>query len=265
MGINNYVVKGKAIKFEEVGTVNFYNYLNNKEHKNHKGKTEEILQIFDNKNFVDRVTSEVRKKNLETIKRGKGGRPIKSHSHSFMFSPQKGIKPSKTQWETITKRILKDLIEIVDITPEELKKYLFINVHQQENSHLNIVVGKVINGKSIHWSNKRVMKVLKMSFTLHFDEVMGTSHQDYKPKRQKERKTPQNLHQYNDLKEKLEQIEAAEAKTKKMIKNIGTYVVRIIKKQNIEKNREYLEKNLDKLPQKSKKEVLEVLEDYLTM
>ena len=266
MGIKNYTVIGKPVKFKEAGTVNMFNYLNNKEHKNHKGKTDKIYDIFKNDNFIDNACKAVRNRNLEMIKARKGGRQLTSFSHSFMFSPPRGIKPSKKEWETIAKKVLGDLVDYMDFNPKELKKFLFVNIHEQENAHLNMLFGKVIGKKSIDWGNKRVSNLLKVSFTTHFDEVMETKFSDYKPKTQKPR--TKAIYHFEELNKKLEELEVKEQKIKKIIKRFGTYIKRVIDaqqekdKEKEQKNRELIKKNLKKIPEKQQNEVKKVIEDF---
>ncbi|WP_205903768.1 hypothetical protein, partial [Pseudomonas viridiflava] len=79
----------------------------------------------------------------------KGGRPVQGYAQSFVFGlPPSVQKPTPEQWKSITNDILKELAKKLGIEVTDFKGKIFANVHEQDNPHLNLVVSRIINGKS---------------------------------------------------------------------------------------------------------------------
>lgn len=181
--IKNYFVRGKAVKFQTKGLINYINYLESSEHKNHKGKTEKIYKIYKSKNFLDTTVLDAERLNLKKAQmKGKGGRYIKEYAQSFVFSPPEGVKMSKEEILELSNRIMKILSNYSKISKKELLEKLFINVHVQDNTHLNIVIGKVFNNKPIHWGKLSLSHTLKQAFNVFMLEVKGLDHKEHHPK-----------------------------------------------------------------------------------
>ncbi len=281
--IKNYFVRGESIKNEEKGVINFFRYLQDSNHKNHKGKTEKIYTIHENKNFLNKVCMSAAQHNLsKKLKGRRGGRTNKHFAHSFCFSPPEGVKLSKTEMNELSRRIIKVLSEYAGISSKELLENTFINVHEQDNTHLNILTGKILGGKSIDWGKLSLSHTLKLLFNVFLLEFKGLDVKEHQPKNKK-KGYKSNIHQHkNEIKEdelnkkedelnkkeddlntkseelghKLEEIQEElkkvkikeqenneqEKKIKKIIKNIGYYTHRIIVAR-FEKDKPKEEKN----------------------
>jgi len=302
-GIKNFFVKGKPIKFKEKGIINYYRYLNNKEHKNHKGKTHNIYNIINNNNFIrNAITSSV-KMNLEkSLLKGKGGRYIKEFGHSFVFSPPEELKLSKEDWTILTKRIMRHIFNYIkennsSITKKELLKHTFVNVHEEDISHINFLFSKVIGGKPIHWSKYKINMILKQEFNL-FCLDLGLDYKTYKPKSKKNGKNIYNSNKQKEkeiekekkelskekeelskekeelnnkllkIKELSKENKANEEAIKKLIKRFGTYINRVIiarQEKNLDKERKnitLIKKNKEKLNIPQKMELNKILDSY---
>jgi len=295
-GVKNFFVKGKPIKFKEKGIINYFRYLNDKEHKNHKGKTNNIYNIIGNKNFIrNAITSSV-KINLEkSLLKGKGGRFVNEFGHSFVFSPPPELSLDKKAWETLTKRLMTHIFNYIkknnpSITKEELLKHSFVNVHEEDISHLNLLFSKVVAGKPIHWSKYSLNMVLKQEFNL-FCLENGLDYKTYVPKGKKngnntynsnkqknrnlEKKEKDLKMQEEDLQMQLNKIlelglvnEEKEKFIKKLIKRFGTYINRVVvarQDKNLdkeEKNIKLIKNNIEKLNIPQKMEVEKILQSY---
>ena len=160
-------------------------YLKNVEHKNHKGKTEEIWSMFGrSKNVLRLAVIEGANKDCVNGLRGKGGRPIDTLMHSFVFSlPDTVPRPTKEQWKAITKDIMYGLSDFLDVDPKELSRRSFSNVHNEQKPHLNLVVGRIWNGEIKNKIKQRAVLVqLKRNFNKAVLTHLGVSHLDYNPK-----------------------------------------------------------------------------------
>ncbi|WP_218576004.1 hypothetical protein, partial [Pseudomonas sp. FSL R10-0056] len=80
----------------------------------------------------------------------KGGRPVQSYAQSFVFClPPSVKKPTTEEWKEITKDIVKEIAKKLEVSLSDLNGKIFANVHDQDNPHLNLVVPRVLNGKSL--------------------------------------------------------------------------------------------------------------------
>ncbi|WP_228393888.1 hypothetical protein, partial [Pseudomonas helleri] len=96
----------------------------------------------------------------------KGGRPVQSYAQSFVFSlPPSVVKPTPGEWKSITSDILKELAKKLDIDINDFKGRVFANVHDQDNPHLNLVVSRVVQGKTLKaLDQKGTIGVAKKAF-----------------------------------------------------------------------------------------------------
>ena len=295
-GIKNFFVKGKAIKFKEKGIINYYRYLNDKEHPNHKGKTNNIYNIIGNNNFIRNcITSSVKINLKKSLLKGKGGRFIKEFAHSFVFSPPPELILEKKDWENLTKRLMKHIFNYIknsnsSITKEKFLQHTFVNVHEEDISHLNLLFSKVIDDKPIHWSKYQLNRLLKQEFNL-FCLENGLDYKTYTPKKKKNGKNTYNANkqkerelkeqekqlqekernieeQLEELNKKRDIVTQEEIKYKKIVKRMGTYINRVVvarQEKNLdkeEKNLNLLRKNKEKLNLPQKIELDKVLDNY---
>lgn len=190
--IKNFTVKVKEISQGEKGIINYYKYLNNENHKNHKEKTQKILLINDDK-FLENCIISNKKNDLKNSINGKGGKPITNYSKSVRFCFPRDLSKDLTdeKIKKISLFLYKDLAGFLGISKEELKKYVFINRHIEEKTHINFIISNSMNETRIRkLKNKNFLSVIKKSFNLHIDSVLNVKHTEYIPKEQKPRKTP---------------------------------------------------------------------------
>jgi hypothetical protein len=113
----------------------------------------------------------------------KGGRPVQSYAQSFVFGlPPSVQKPTPEQWKAITHDILKELVKKLDVSIDDLNGRVFANVHDQDNSHLNIVVSRVIKGKALKaLDQKGTIGIAKQAFTASSLRRCGLDVSSYVP------------------------------------------------------------------------------------
>lgn len=190
--IKNFTVKVKEITQGEKGIINYYKYLKNENHKNHKNKTEKILKINDC-NFLENCIISNKKNDLKNSLNKKGGKPITNYSKSVRFCFPRDLSKDLTdeKIKKISIAIFKDLSKFLNIELTELQKYVFVNRHIEEKTHINFVISNSINEKRLRdLKNQKFLSVMKKSFNLHIDSVLNVKHTEYIPKEQKPRKTP---------------------------------------------------------------------------
>ena len=126
--------------------------------------------------------SEVTELDLKN-KSNKGGRPVAGYIQSFNFIlPKNTIKPTQEQWKAISRDLFKVLAKDLDIKPSELKKNVFINLHDQDNPHINLAISKVINGTRIRKvDQKSLLSKLKTQFNNSVLQHCDYDYRSYKP------------------------------------------------------------------------------------
>lgn len=278
MGIKNFFVKVESVKSEVNGLRNIIKYYDNEEHKNHKGRTT-IIQLYENKTFFDRVVKSVEQKNTDLKIVGKGGRPIKTYGYSYCFGTPKGIEVSKQKWEQISRDIINSISKKSGIPIEKLKPYIKFNIHSQDNQHLNILLGSVIDGKKFDFSRKEYLNMLKQQFNLSCLNVLGLNHKTYEvqkkvvnnPKIQKmvdsaAKPKTENIYHYKNMEKQffefVEQLTEIDNKTKDYVKKLSFHIKQILLNDgDIIKHKEQLQRKIDKLQPTIKKTVKQSLND----
>ena len=191
--IKNFFVKTQVVKNKGRGLTNYINYLKSKEHKNHKGKTEKILNILD-KDFIFNTKKNISIKEIEKQQIKKGGSSFQSYRQSFCLSFPTDVKTdvlTDEKLKEIALNVIREMFKKMDIPiKNEYLHQLFCNVHYNENIHINIVLPKVMNGKTYDFSKKGLVFLVKKVFDLQV-ESLGISKTDYKPKTQNNSKTLQ--------------------------------------------------------------------------
>lgn len=165
MTIKNWFVRSERIKDKHGGLIKYGKYLVNMEHANHKN-TESIIPVYGNiEHFIRTCSNEAVSLDLENSQK-KGGRPVQSYAQSFVFSlPPSVVKPTPDEWKSITSDILKELAKKLDIDVNDFKGRVFANVHDQDNPHLNLVVSRVVQGKTLKaLDQKGTIGVAKKAF-----------------------------------------------------------------------------------------------------
>lgn len=196
--IKNFFVRTETIKFKEKGLNNFINYLTNTEHRNHKTKCEKI-QNYINNDFVKKTLLKVTEKEFINKTQKRGGSSFQSYRQSFCFSFPKNIKPNDEELKTITQNLLKDISKILNVSPNDLIKNCFCNIHFNENIHINIVISKIFkNNKeeliTLDLTKKKILNRRKNSFDNNILKVLKLDKNDYLPT-SKNSKIRKNIHQ----------------------------------------------------------------------
>ena len=186
MSIKNWTVISKGINKGARGISNYIYYLTDLNHDSHI-KTESIIPIFgDSREFSNQAISEAFERQSEIDKAGKGGRPLSSFAQSFVISFPPGYRPSQEQWKAIAADIFKVIKGKTQSSTDDLKKRIFINVHQEtenKNSHLNIVVSKIWDGEIQNvLKQKSIITALKNQVNQSALKHCGWNQNDYTPK-----------------------------------------------------------------------------------
>lgn len=204
--IKNFFVKTQTIKGKRQGLTNYINYLRNNEHKNHIGKTEKIIPIWDKDYFIEDTFKSILEKEITTKMIGKGGSSFQSYRQSFCLSFPTDVEQEILTTEVLTviyKKVIEEIFRKMEIprTAENLKK-VFGNVHFNNNVHINIVIPKVINNKTFDFSKKSIMELVKKTFDNECINI-GLDKKDYQKVKTFEGRTKtKSLEQYKDSQER---------------------------------------------------------------
>ena len=214
MAIKNWFVRSERLHSKSSGLITYGSYLIDKEHKNHKGKTTAIHDMYGNvTDFIQTSAREAIELDLKNAQR-KGGRPVDSYAQSFVLTLPDGVhKPSREQWKAITKDVLIDAFKKLNKTPEEMRGHFFANVHDQKNPHLNILISKVVDGQSLRAVNQvGIIGAMKKSFNASVLKHCGIDYKDYEPLKTNVGKSlPRwQLEQQNKINEKLSELDIKE-------------------------------------------------------
>ena len=214
MAIKNWFVRSERLHSKSSGLITYGSYLIDKEHKNHKGKTTAIHDMYGNvTDFIQTSAREAIELDLKNAQ-GKGGRPVDSYAQSFVLTLPDGVhKPSCEQWKAITKDVLLDAFKKLNKTPKEMKGHFFANVHDQKNPHLNILISKVVDGQSLRAVNQvGIIGAMKKSFNASVLKHCGIDYKDYEPLKTNVGKSlPRwQLEQQNKINEKLSELDIKE-------------------------------------------------------
>lgn len=182
MAIKNWFVRSERVKGTHTGLIKYSKYLIDSKHPNH-AKTSSIIPIHGNiENFIRTCSNEAVSLDMVNAQ-GKGGRPVQSYAQSFVFGlPPSVSKPTQEQWKSITNDILKELAKKLGVEVNDFKGRIFVNVHEQDNPHLNIVVSRIINGKSLKaLDQKGTITVAKKAFNASTLARCGLDVSTYEP------------------------------------------------------------------------------------
>lgn len=198
--LKNWTVISKPIKDKGTGLKKYLRYLVSEKHKNHVNKTTIKPILGDIDRFHLKTIFQITKQELQTAKAKKGGRGFNSFAQSIVFSlpPDLPTPITSQQWKLISKDIVTELKAFLDLTNTELKDHLFINVHDQDNPHLNLVISKVINGVTRkELQQKSIVRVLKQAFNLSVLKHTGLDHSQYQPKTKRKKRYNSQYYQKN--------------------------------------------------------------------
>jgi hypothetical protein len=187
MGIKNWTVKTKGISGGSSGMAAYGKYLEDANHKNHKGKTEAITPVHGNAmQLVMKMGGRASKRTIDAQIAGKGGRPIETLAQSFIVSLPAEMRPTPAQWKSIAIDIIKALSVKLEVNPSDLAKDIFINAHENENNpHLNLLIGKLDENCDIRKkiTQKAALSTIKNAVNASVLRVLGVDHAEYVPQR----------------------------------------------------------------------------------
>lgn len=185
--LKNLTVTAQAVKKKIDGIIEYMKYLNDPSHKNHKKKNTQILSILkdSNKNdvwansFIHKVNDESLSLNMKNAS-NKGGRPVESFAVSFDFTvPKNTIRPTEEQWKAISRDIIQTIKKEI---PGISNSHFYLNVHDQDNPHLNCMISKVVNGQRIRKvDQKAFLSKLKKVHSQSVLKHTGFDYKDYTP------------------------------------------------------------------------------------
>ena len=176
--MKNFIVISKPVIGEEKGVIKYLSYLVSTGHSNHVDKTR-IVPIHNSiKKFINNNIFQIIERKLKRKKARLGGRDITSFAQSFVLSLPPDIKVDDETWRDIAMDIFSDLACFIGVSKSILAKNCFINLHDQDNQHLNIVISKVVDGHVCRdLQRKSVISFIKASFN---SAVLKHAHVDYK-------------------------------------------------------------------------------------
>lgn len=180
--LKNWFVRSERVKDKHSGLIQYLKYLTSSEHPNHKGRTIIKPLYGDISTVIQACASAAIQLDLSNSQK-KGGRPVSSYAQSFIFVlPGTVNRPTQDQWRLILKELALTVAKKLDVPPETLKGKIFANIHEQEHPHLNLVVPRVIDGKSKRTiDQKSTINALKKSFTAATLKYCGLDASAYKP------------------------------------------------------------------------------------
>jgi hypothetical protein len=183
MGLKNWTVTSEAIRKKTTGLIKYINYLNNKKHERHENTS--IINIFSDperpNKFIKKCVDEALTLDLKNAEKGKGGRPVDSYAVSFDLTlPPGTIRPTAKQWRSIANDIYKTIGRNLD--NKLTSDHIYMNVHDQDNPHLNVVVSKIINGnRERKIDQKALLSKIKLQYNKSVLEHCGLDYRDYEP------------------------------------------------------------------------------------
>lgn len=184
MAIKNWTVTVESVKSTAAREL----YLNNTNHPNHSD-TERIVNIWGNPQTTLNIQYQCEKRRLEQAMRRKGGRPP-TPAMEYVFTLPKGIRPSEQQWQSMLKRIIKNLSRSIGVKPSEFNGIVRAVLHQQNQNvtrrqgsgdHLHVVIGKFTNTGHHLKELQRIgaIHTAKLSFNDAVRAELGISHHSY--------------------------------------------------------------------------------------
>lgn len=242
MGLTSWVTTTKRVEDGANGLVEYGAYLVSTTHPNHSGKPHNILPMFGDVNrFVNSAFAECTKVDLQNTK---GGRPIASYAHSFVFTLPPMYNPTAEQWKKIAGEICNAVCEHLNLPKAQYKDFLFTNVHQQpSNDHLNLVVSRAFNGKVLKdLDRKSTLAVVKKTYTAAVLKHCAFDVQSYAVKqparkRRNRGRVPRWKYQLDQLAElqlTKEEIKSAKNDFAKLLASAAAWVAAVKKKKQEE-------------------------------
>jgi len=216
-GIKNFTVVAQAIKNKGDGLIAYVNYLTDEKVPSHKNT--KIFPVFDRVASNPDAFLKNTRLQIAAMEKTSSGRSFSNYGQSFDFVLPKTIQPTPEQWKKITIDLMKvmhkevfrqDAESVPDPETGKVKKNLnytkeipdvhtfakrtFCNIHQQEKSHLNMIIPAVYAGERLQRvDRKRVLNEMKKQFNLSVLIHCKMDYKAYKPENVKlGRRKPRN-------------------------------------------------------------------------
>lgn len=213
MAIKNWTVRTKSVTGGSGGVAAYGRYLEDENHRNHRGKTEAITPVIgDWKKLLATQTLRATERNAQQIAGGKGGRTVQTLAQSFVVSLPAGLRPTPEQWRGISRDVVTAIQERLPEGQKLRGMDLFINAHENtSNPHLNLVIGKLAPDGSIRKkvTQKAVLSAVKNAVNAAVLRELGADHVSYEPKRTKVGNKPKWAYEKMQAQEELEQAVSA--------------------------------------------------------
>jgi hypothetical protein len=177
--LKNYTVKMKNVKYD--GLLKYVNYLYSETHKNHS-KTEKIISINGNDNYVENMIDLKSKNEKNYILNAKGGRKLQDICKSLTLNVPKNYEANEEQLKKIGLDFHKNLKQYLKDKNIDLENKNVLNVlHKQENNHFHYLLPLLDNeGNTIrYFKEKHFLKKIKVIFSNTVDNVLNTNIKNY--------------------------------------------------------------------------------------
>lgn len=188
MAIKNWTVRTKSVTGGSGGVAAYGRYLEDPNHRNHRGKTEAITAVSgDWRRLTAEQTLRASQRTANTQARGKGGRPIETLAQSFVVSLPAELRPTRKQWLAIARDVLRAIQSKLPVDQAIAGAGdVFVNAHENvRNPHLNIVIGKLAENGEIRKrvTQKAVLSAVKNAVNAAVFRELGADHAEYVPQR----------------------------------------------------------------------------------
>jgi hypothetical protein len=224
IGIKNFFVSVKAVKFKEKGLRNIINYF--LDEKRHPDGIINFKNLSNGEKFFLKTVEFIEKMELYKSWNGKAGRKIQSYADSFCFAFPKGLEINREEYKKIITDLLKKLyFHFSQQLKEEGKEIdfntfinnIFINVHTNKHIHINVLFPRVfqLKGGGLYsnriTNRKKFLTRAKASFNSVIKENFNLTTENYKPqtsfrKGYKSIYLKKEIEKINKEKEELEEI-----------------------------------------------------------
>jgi hypothetical protein len=259
MGIKNFFVKVKPVKFGEDGMLNLLKYF--VDEKRHPDGIINFKRLSDWEKFFIRVHKNVNGHNVLKKINGIRGRNVKTWGDSYVFSFPKGLEIEKQKMgkiinELLTglygqfKKQLKQECPNCDISFNDFIDNVFLNIHTNQHIHINVVFSRIIpvldkeTKKYIFYTNritnrKKFLNVSKGLFNKVILDNFEIDIKDYKPTTnfKKGYKSIYIKDKMNELDKKITELKETEKEVEKRIYELDDFLKmkRKERKEEVEK------------------------------
>jgi len=184
--MKNWTVITERLKNKSDGLISYGRYLVSGNHDNHTATTILSLPpVFDKtpNRFLTYAFGQANKVDQQNQEAKKGGRPVQSYAQSFVLTLPPEYQPTQHQWALIANEVSYKVAAHLGVAVDDIPKCMFGNIHQQKNSHFNLVVSKCYKGKVLPTvDQKSTLNVVKTAFTAAVLEHVGIEVANYKKK-----------------------------------------------------------------------------------